>query len=410
VTCARQLKLEHRVCGTIDREAEREPEREQVRKDTKLVVSELQKGSNRVIMATGDAALTALHVSMEVGITNVTDPTKALLLQTADDGQLVWQQMRESHQGGDATGVTEGTQGPLVLPFAVKSMAALRTQGYDLCVTGESLRAAEAADERIWTVTEHVSVYARMAPDDKERVIRALREHGHHTLMCGDGANDVGALKQAHVGVSQACRRLPGLCNTINLQGPRELVPLAVLRGVGLKSPALCHTKPSESPRRGTAATNSPVGVCCVHRRATTRKSAERQGRGSRRPALVYIIPLRALGGSGSRDGVRACSLQIRWRYCRVSAAPTRPRRGRRRWTKRRLRRRRSAWRRQRSRWLRSALRPWRRRRRTAWSCRYSPGPKSRLNRLELGERVAEQGCKLSAERLASRVWAIPER
>ena len=43
-------------------------------------------------------------------------------------------------------------------------------QGYDLCVTGESLRAAEAADEKIWTVTEHVSIYARMAPEDKVRV------------------------------------------------------------------------------------------------------------------------------------------------------------------------------------------------------------------------------------------------
>ena len=71
----------------------------QVRKDTKMVVSELQAGSMRVIMATGDAALTALHVSMEVGITHLTDPTKALLLQTLD-AKLVWQQMRTPYEGG----------------------------------------------------------------------------------------------------------------------------------------------------------------------------------------------------------------------------------------------------------------------------------------------------------------------
>ena len=35
-----------------------------------------------------------------------------------------------------------------------------------------------------------------MTPDLKEAVIVATKEHGHSPLMCGDGANDVGALKQ----------------------------------------------------------------------------------------------------------------------------------------------------------------------------------------------------------------------
>ena len=35
-----------------------------------------------------------------------------------------------------------------------------------------------------------------MSPDRKERVLTTLNDHKHFTLMCGDGANDVGALKQ----------------------------------------------------------------------------------------------------------------------------------------------------------------------------------------------------------------------
>lgn len=38
-----------------------------------------------------------------------------------------------------------------------------------------------------------------MTPDEKEQLVLALKESGRTCMMCGDGANDVGALKQAQV-------------------------------------------------------------------------------------------------------------------------------------------------------------------------------------------------------------------
>ena len=47
-----------------------------------------------------------------------------------------------------------------------------------------------------------ISVFARHAPHQKEAVLAAFNHGGFRTLMVGDGTNDVGALKRAHVGIS----------------------------------------------------------------------------------------------------------------------------------------------------------------------------------------------------------------
>ena len=46
------------------------------------------------------------------------------------------------------------------------------------------------------------AVFARMSPDQKQTLVEHLQGLGYYVGMCGDGANDCGALKTAHAGIS----------------------------------------------------------------------------------------------------------------------------------------------------------------------------------------------------------------
>lgn len=70
----------------------------------------------------------------------------------------------------------------------------------DTALTGQELDAM--SDEKLDEVLENVSVYARVSPENKIRIVDAWQRKGRIVAMTGDGVNDAPALKKADIGVA----------------------------------------------------------------------------------------------------------------------------------------------------------------------------------------------------------------
>ncbi|MEW5869368.1 MAG: cation-translocating P-type ATPase [Chloroflexota bacterium] len=115
------------------------------RPEVKAAVQTCQSAGIRPMMITGDHPLTARQIAKELGI---------------------------------------------ILPGA----------GSDRAITGQELERLEAGE--LDELVEHVSVFARVSPEHKLRIVEALQRKGHIVAMTGDGVNDAPALKRANIGVA----------------------------------------------------------------------------------------------------------------------------------------------------------------------------------------------------------------
>ncbi|KAK6923655.1 hypothetical protein RJ641_009855 [Dillenia turbinata] len=144
-----------------------------IRADSATVLSELKNSSHDLAMITGDQALTACHVASQVHI--ISKPT--LILTRARGQGYEW-----------------------ISPDDDKEVEAL-SETHDLCIGGDCFEMLQQTSA-VLLVIPYIKVFARVAPEQKELILTTFKSVGRVTLMCGDGTNDVGALKQAHVGVA----------------------------------------------------------------------------------------------------------------------------------------------------------------------------------------------------------------
>jgi cation-transporting ATPase E len=97
----------------------------------------------------------------------------------------------------------EGTEVLVLSGDDPDTVAALATRAglrFDAPVDGAQLE--RLTDPELDALVTRSSVFGRVAPEQKERIVAALRRQGRYVAMVGDGVDDVPALQAAHVGVA----------------------------------------------------------------------------------------------------------------------------------------------------------------------------------------------------------------
>ena len=147
----------------------------------------LNDSSHRCIMITGDNPLTALHVANDVEIVDRQSLILDINENKENESDLMFRSIDEK----------------VLIPFNSNDEVDENIlKNNDICMTGSALKLIENHKNNWNKLIQSTWVYARVSPSQKEMILTTFKSLGFTTLMAGDGTNDVGALKQARIGVA----------------------------------------------------------------------------------------------------------------------------------------------------------------------------------------------------------------
>ncbi|XP_076007323.1 polyamine-transporting ATPase 13A3 isoform X2 [Genypterus blacodes] len=168
--------------------------------ETPGVLQDLRQANIRTVMVTGDNMLTAISVARDCGMIPPQDTViiaDALPPHDGHSAKISWRYADKPSKTSrlehidinlDDVGHDDGPETREMYHFAMS--------GKSFAVIDEHF------PDMLQKLVLHGTVFARMAPNQKTQLIEALQDVDYFVGMCGDGANDCGALKRAHGGIS----------------------------------------------------------------------------------------------------------------------------------------------------------------------------------------------------------------
>lgn len=168
-----------------------------LKKDSCSAIRLLKGSSHRVIMITGDNSLTAIHTAKEVDIISKDSSVLLFDLEEDDESRL---KVIDYQSGKDCDWLND-----LDKISGSDALSLMKKMQVSLCFTGNAYDLLSKMNPNLSiSLLPQTAIFARTSPTQKESILAKLKSPplSLNTLMCGDGTNDVGALKQAHIGVA----------------------------------------------------------------------------------------------------------------------------------------------------------------------------------------------------------------
>jgi len=154
-----------------------------LRDQTPAVIVELEKGSVQNAMITGDNTLTGICIAREANM--IKSDERIIFGKSIDSaGSIIW-----VDEEGDVS--------------SRPTIESIKEDNVIIAVTGEVYRSIiENVETDFTDLVEYIRIVGRATPRDKVLVVDTFVNLGITCCMVGDGGNDCGALKAAHIGIA----------------------------------------------------------------------------------------------------------------------------------------------------------------------------------------------------------------